>query len=175
MDIWFTRSLDRRDPTLVMREDGVRLSVPVFGRLEPIPHDLAHYVVEHELGMHDGFWGRVSDGAIFEGMHVLDGRKRPHARERSRTIITANHHAILLAELLVDAALRADSSDSPPDLYLYGESTAVRARTRAERLALLARLRSAAAEMCDRWRAVPMGGKLLVVWPDQDVRARRRA
>ncbi|HEX3272686.1 MAG TPA: hypothetical protein VHR15_18725 [Ktedonobacterales bacterium] len=48
------RSTDRWDQTIVTRQDGVRLSAPVFGPLEPIPQDLAHYVVEKELGLRDG-------------------------------------------------------------------------------------------------------------------------
>jgi hypothetical protein len=66
MDIAFTRSHDRRDETAVTRQDGVRLSVPVYGPLEPSPHDLAHYVVELELGLQDGFWASVAAGAIFD-------------------------------------------------------------------------------------------------------------
>jgi hypothetical protein len=54
MDICFIRSTDRHDQTIVTRQDGVRLSVPVYGPLDPIPHHLAHYVVEMELGLRDG-------------------------------------------------------------------------------------------------------------------------
>jgi len=34
----------------------VRLSAHVYGPLDQIPHDLAHYVVEMELGLRDGLW-----------------------------------------------------------------------------------------------------------------------
>ena len=54
MDIRFIRSNNRLDQPIVTRQDGVRLSVPVFGPLEPIPHDLAHYVVEKTVGLRDG-------------------------------------------------------------------------------------------------------------------------
>jgi hypothetical protein len=84
MDIRVWRSAGSQQATLATRRDGVRLSVPVFGKLDPLPHDLAHYVVERELGLPDGFWGSVAAGAIFAGMVVLEGRQPPHARERSR-------------------------------------------------------------------------------------------
>ena len=60
MDILFIQSGYPRVETIVTRQDGVRLSVPVFGPLDPIPHDLAHYVVERELGLQNGFWGSVA-------------------------------------------------------------------------------------------------------------------
>jgi hypothetical protein len=78
MDIHFIQSGYRRVGTIVTRQDGVRLSVPVFGPLEPIPHDLAHYVIELELGLQNGFWGSVAAGALFDGMKILAGRQRPH-------------------------------------------------------------------------------------------------
>jgi hypothetical protein len=43
MEIQFRESGVRRVPTIVSRADHVRLSVPVFGKLEPLPHVLAHY------------------------------------------------------------------------------------------------------------------------------------
>jgi hypothetical protein len=46
MDILFIQSGHRRVETIVTRRDGVRLSVPVFGPLEPIPHDLARSLRE---------------------------------------------------------------------------------------------------------------------------------
>lgn len=175
MEIAFTRSVDRRDVTVVTRNDRVRLSVPVFGKLKPIPHDLAHYVAERELGLPTGLWGSVANGALFEGMRVLEGRQPPHARERSHQIQVANHSAILLSELLVEAALHAVQGTPPPDLYLLGELDAIRPRDKAERLVLLEQLRLATEEMCERWRAIPMGGTLTVEWPTHHQRRARRA
>lgn len=175
MQVVFTRSLDRRDVTLVTRDDGVRLSVPVFGKLEPIPHDLAHFVVEEELGLWNGFWGSVSEGAIFKGMQVLEGRQRPHARERSRQIQAANHTSILMSELLVEASLRAVRGEAPPDLYLYGVAEAMHSHSKAERLALLERMRLATEAMYQRWQAVAMGEPLIVVWSRCHLRRARSA
>ena len=106
MDICFTRSTDRRDQTVVTRQDGVRLNVPVYGPLEPLPHDLAHYVVEREFGLRDGLWASVAGGAILKGMKAISGRQPPHARERSDAIQAANRRGILFAELAVDTVLR---------------------------------------------------------------------
>jgi hypothetical protein len=167
MDIVFRQSGHRREATVVRRHDGVRLSVPVFGKLEPIPHDLAHYVVERELGLQDGFWASVAAGAIFGGMAILEGRQPPHARERSRALIKANHHGILFAEVVVDAVMRAVRGDSLGADPLPIESPVVRSSTRAERDALIAQLLPATHTMCAQWQAVPLGETLLLVWPDR--------
>jgi hypothetical protein len=172
MDIIFTHSRDRRDQTVVMRQDGVRLRVPVYGKLDPAPHDLAHYVIERELGLRDGFWGSVADGAVFAGMAILDGRQRPHARERSREVQRANARGILFAEVAVEALMRAVSGERLSDEALPVEHAGV--RTRSDRDAMLLQLRPAMAEMCACWREVPMGDTLLVSWPDQPVRRTHR-
>jgi hypothetical protein len=97
MDICFIRSTNRQDQTIVTRQDGMCLSVPIYGPLEPIPHDLAHFVIEMELGLRDGLWGSIAGGAILEGMKVISGRQRPHAKERSQAIQHANRQGILYA------------------------------------------------------------------------------
>lgn len=169
MEIVFIRSEHRRVPSVVTRGDGVRLSVPVFGPLEPMPHDLLHVVVERELGLREGFWGSVAAGAIFDGMHVLDGRQRPHARERSRAVLKANQRGVLFAELLVAVAVRVvkaerlENAPLPLDFPL--------AQTRADRDALIQRMQPAVEEMRDRWHEVPLGATLTVQWPERLQRA----
>jgi hypothetical protein len=167
MDILFRQSGHHREATVVMRHDGVRLSVPVYGKLDPIPHDLAHYVIERELGLQDGFWASVAAGAIFGGMAILKGRQPPHARERSRALMKANHQGILFAEVVVDAVMRAVKGEPLGVDPLPVESPVVRSRSRAERDALIVRLLPAMQAMCAWWQAVPLGETLLLVWPDR--------
>lgn len=171
MDLLFIQSEHRRVETVVTRQDGVRLSVPVFGPLDPIPHDLAHYVIELELGLQDGFWGSVAAGARFEGMKILAGRQRPHAAERSRAVLAAHRQGIGVAEVLVDAALRAVKGMSLDEAPLPIDSPL--ARTRADLNTFVARLRPALDTMCTRWLTIPPGGTLPVVWPDRSPRSDR--
>lgn len=101
------RSQGRRAKSLVARQDGVRLTVPVFGPLEPIPHDLAHFVIERELDLQGGFWATVAGGGIVEGMQIVAGRQQPHALERSRALMKAHHRGIIFSETVVEAVMRA--------------------------------------------------------------------
>jgi hypothetical protein len=45
----------RRSESVVTRDDHVVLHVPGYGPSVPLPHDLAHFVVEKELGLRRGF------------------------------------------------------------------------------------------------------------------------
>jgi hypothetical protein len=174
MEIVFRQSASGREATLVTRDDGVRLSVPVYGKRDPLPHDLAHYVVERELGLIDGFWGSVAAGAIFEGMAVLDGRQPPHARERSRAVMKAHQRGILFSEVVVDAVMRAISGEVLGADPLAVESSRVPSKSRADRDALIARLLPPMRAMSARWWAVPEGEGLPLDWPAQPARRARR-
>ena len=175
MDILFRQSGHPREPTLVTRRDGVRLQVPVFGKLDPLPHDLVHYVVERELSLPDGFWGSVAEGAIFDGLSVLDGRQPPHARERSRMVQKAHHYGILFSEIMVEMAVRAVQGESLGTRPLPIESPLVPSRTLADRDALVARVLPAMQAMWISWQEVPLGESLLVVWSDRPTRRIRRS
>jgi hypothetical protein len=85
MQIVVTRVDVHRYSTITER-NGVQLRVPGYGFMRALPHDLAHFVVEGSLGLDQGFWGSVADGAEFAGMEKIKGRRqigatRPFARE----------------------------------------------------------------------------------------------
>src|SRR5207249_535681 len=69
------------------------------------PHDLAHYVVERELGLKRGFWGCVAAGAMFPGIQVRSGRRPPHAAARSQSLIREAGQHGTEAEVLVSVLL----------------------------------------------------------------------
>lgn len=164
MDITFTRSNRRDPPAFVRRSDGVQLSIPVFGPLEPIPHDLAHYVVEREMDLQGGFWGSVAAGAVFGGMRIVSGRQRPHAADRSKAVIAANGGGIGLAEQLVSAVIAALEGPTPPEPPLSSHPKTPKSRN--EYLLLVDRLTPAVRSTVERWQSIPVGGTLAVQWPD---------
>src|SRR5947209_4936616 len=84
MQIDFHREAERKVSAMVRRDDGVTVRVPGYGHVMPLPHDLAHFVVERELELEWGFWARVVAGAVFPGMAVVSGRRPPTANARSR-------------------------------------------------------------------------------------------
>lgn len=85
MQIVATRVDVHRYSTITER-NGVQLRVPGYGFMRALHHDLAHFVVEGSLGLDQGFWGSVADGAEFAGMEKIKGRRqigatRPFALE----------------------------------------------------------------------------------------------
>jgi len=63
LEVAFVRRRGHRDAVHVRRDDGTSTSwrLPTYG--DGLPHDLCHLVVEQELGLTDGFWGLVDQGA----------------------------------------------------------------------------------------------------------------
>ena len=88
---------------------GKRTRVPgspmAIGRGD-LPHDLRQFVVEAVVGIRDGFWGSVADGATFKST----GRKR--TRE-GRAVIARNKAAIDDAEHTVGDHLRRWATGRP--------------------------------------------------------------
>ena len=161
----------------VHRDDGVIINVGAIGPREPVPHDLAHLVVESMLGIRLGLWGSIAAGAIFPGMEVVGGRLPPRARERSGAILKENHEDIVLAELAVGlvvnsmtgrwGALRkatglisggGDQDQVARVLKATGE------KLPAAWVAQVPNLCKAMAQMAGRWNRVPVGGELAVTW-----------
>lgn len=105
MEITFTKAAPRKYEVLLRRDDGVVLAVPSFDRPARLPHDIAHFIVESELGLQRGFWGLLAAGVIFPNMSVASGRVRPHAAERSRSLLKEAGQQPIEAEVLVSVLL----------------------------------------------------------------------
>jgi len=73
VEIAIVHTGESHDRIHVVRDDGSEASWrwPAGGP----PHDLIHWVVESELGMRLGFWGRVAAGADF-GFHDAAHERR---------------------------------------------------------------------------------------------------
>jgi len=106
MEITFTKTGHRTYEVLARRDDKVVLRVQTPDRPQSLPHDLAHYLVERELGFERGFWGSVAAGAVFGGMQVVSGRRPPHAAERSKAAMKAAGQQLTAAEIYVSILLR---------------------------------------------------------------------
>ena len=170
MQITFTRTGLRTYATLAVRDDRVAVSVPSFDRPASLPHDIAHLVVERELGLSRGFWGCVADGAMFPGMAVVSGRQSPRADERSRAVIRDAGQRGTEAEVLVGTLLRIaegqlDASWPVAREMLRGmwtPATAPRAPLTADDVRHIC---DALREMERQWHALPVGRSMCLAWP----------
>jgi hypothetical protein len=169
MDIKIEKIDARRSQSVVTRNDKVTVRVAGYGPSEPLPHDLAHYVVEKELGLRRGFWGSVADGAIFPGMTVLAGRQRPHARERSEGLCKANSRTLTDVEVIVGVLVEL-MRNNVPATSPYAAKTVARcvagkgSELRAITTANLQRIGESLTAMARRWSEVKVGDGLVLRW-----------
>ncbi|GAA2591107.1 hypothetical protein SMC26_06560 [Actinomadura fulvescens] len=179
MQVIFHRLAEAIYFSTAARDDGVTVMVPGYDRTSPVPHDLAHFVAEHEFGLDRGFWGSVAAGAMFTNMKVVEGRRRPHADERSKRILKANGMWVGASEALAGAVHDAVEEGHTPEHALAAlrrmhgvVSTEPLPIKVADVERAIGALRAAAA----RWAEVPVGEGMALQWrlPVHDPGAGRR-
>lgn len=170
MELTFIRGSGGSYLTRVLRSDGVVLEVPGPDKVSAVPHDLAHYIVERELGLQGGFWGRVSAGAVFPGMRIVAGRRRPHAEKRSRTVQREAAQQGTEAEVWVGKMLTIMHDDLDRNWPAIERSIANTWRPRRPSRDLpdaaeVRRICHALRDAQTRWQALMEGEGLTVTWP----------
>lgn len=177
MDLYFQKKSNGVYLTRVLRDDSVVLEVPGFDRKHPLPHDHVHYIVESKLNLHQGFWSCVAAGAIFPGMHVVEGRQPPHAAEKSRAIIKAAGGKLMETEMLVDECHRLSVQTTDPHwpsaverlkrlwISRRPDQTAINETLLKDVCALIH-------ELQHRWLALPVDSSIQLTWPTRSIRKR---
>ena len=100
-----------------------------------IPHDLGQFVVERALGLQEGFWGLLANGATFKS---VPGRRLTKPGRHMVRVHFDAHHAV---EGLVNRHV---------DAWRSGATTPVGPALEA---------------MYHRWRALRVGDRLCLEWP----------
>jgi hypothetical protein len=133
--------------------------------------------VERDLRIRDGIWGGIAAGIIFDSMQHIGGRRPPHARERSKELLTSFHQRGLRAEVLANFVECVAGLDHPSDLEILTLA--------ADRLAVLpdadadvdpAEVAAAAQALqveAARWARLRVGEELSYEWPRTPPAARR--
>jgi hypothetical protein len=172
MDVRFKRTGARRYAVVVcLAGEPPRAMDPAPAYDDDIPHDVVHYVVEAELGLENGVYGRAARGAgtfITTAEHDVSPRQRARQqrkqRRRERALGARDaRRAADMAEserlaALCDVAWRRKHGQHPD-----------RARQapvpRTEDAAAIERVVSRLDVIAPRWRALPVGGELVFEWP----------
>jgi len=164
-----------RHRVTVARDDGSVTVVPMADYGPALPHDLAHFVVERELGLRHGFWGLVVAGTSFD---TVGGRAGTPLATRTDPLVDTQRPELLLAEGLVNLLHRPDGRGLCTDA---GDDHADRrwARSAADLVAAsgaagvaapdaeaMARTRGALAVMTGRWSALGAGKSITEEWGD---------
>ena len=155
--------------TEVERDDGavVRLRGP---GAHGLPHDLVHYVVESELHVDRGFWGKVSRGenvGKVEYVRAPSRRARPlgHAPRGKGGDI----EAIVGLVYRIHGTLPERTAASVGDHLRTSLTPAVRARAGVDAPAVL-RMCRRLDDLGRKWAELRNGGRLVLDWPPRTAR-----
>jgi hypothetical protein len=122
VQIEFLKPAGRRYRSVLHRRDGLLVELDgggynkVGGPARELPHDLAHFVVEENLGLDAGLWGVLAAGGMFGHSKVIAGRRPPHAAKRAQAVVDRAGDRLSQAEMLTRAVC---------DLCLAGADRAV--------------------------------------------------
>jgi hypothetical protein len=152
------------------RADGVVVELDggswnrIGGRPGRVPHDLAHLIVEQELGLDRGLWGVLAAGGIVQNAVLACGRRPPHALERATRIAVDAAEELRRAEVLVRGmadASRGRRLGDPTELR-----RAVGERWWHDRVTpeALARMDVALQATAREWDALASGASLTRAW-----------
>jgi hypothetical protein len=171
MNVRITRLNEATTVVRFERSDGSIVETRSPGGRHRLPHDLMHYVVESELGLDDGLWGRIHSGVTYSNFRVLraPSKKRSHARRARRH--TGRRKGVLEAEVLVGVfhdIWEGTAEREWGSIRAFLDATwSPRTRSRAEEVdeETIQRVCAALNEAASAWNRVPLGGELCVQWP----------
>ena len=108
MKVTFTKTAQRRYRVSV-EGPGVVSSFmePAAGFDTRLPHDMAHFVVENELGINGGVFGQLAAGGTARTFRTTIEKGRRKVAKRGNRIAVANRNDALLSEKLVCVACQA--------------------------------------------------------------------
>jgi hypothetical protein len=107
MNVTFTRTAERRYRVSV-EGAGIAPSFmePAPGYDARLPHDMAHFVVENELGIRGGVFGQLADGGHANTFRPMGERPRTRAVKRGDRLATVNREDGARSEKVVALACR---------------------------------------------------------------------
>src|SRR5688572_5331427 len=125
MIVTFTRTGERRY-RISVEGPGVVSSwmEPAAGYDDRLPHDLAHFVVENELGIAGGVFGQLAASGTANTFHPFDAREKRKIVRRGKQIAAANRDDALLSEKIVAITCGRWNSDplAPTDRGVVSEA-----------------------------------------------------
>jgi hypothetical protein len=155
--------------TEVERDDGavVRLRGP---GAHGLPHDLVHYVVESELDVDRGFWGKVARGAnVGKVEYVRAPCRRPRPLGRAPRGRGGDIESIVGLVHRIHGTLPQRTPAAVREYLDRSLTPAVRARAGLDTAAVL-RMCRRLDDLERRWSKLRNGGRLVLDWPPRAAR-----
>ena len=164
MNVTFTRTAERRYRVSV-EGPGVVSSwmEPAPGYDARLPHDMAHFVVENELGITGGIFGQLAGGGHARTFHPTDEQASRKVAKRGKRLAATNRGNAMLSEKVVFLACRTWNNDLSGVTPLEGVS--------AEDIRRVCREFDAVSAI---WSELAVGESVTLVWRGSAARAVRR-
>lgn len=181
MQVIFRRVGERRYAVIVeMPGEAAQTLSPAPGFDQHIPHDLVHYVVEAELGLEAGVFGRAARGAgtFYDAEAATNPREQARRRrkkarrEQGLRRERACEEQLKTSERLAylcDIAWRRRRGQRP-DPAFWSPSSPVSAIDAARVERVVRRLD----QLAPLWHQLPVGGELALTWPSLSAEPRMR-
>src|SRR2546425_3297826 len=164
MNVTFTRTAERRYRVSVEGRGVVPSWMePAPGYDARLPHDMAHFVVENELGIPGGVFGQLAGGGHPRTFHPTDEQANRKVAKRGKRLAAANRRDALLSEKVIFLAWRTWNKGLSRVTPLEGIS--------AEDIRRVCRAFDAVSAI---WSKLAVGESMTLVWRGRSARAVRR-
>ena len=164
MNVIFTKTGERRYRVSV---EGPRVvsswMEPAPGYDARLPHDMAHFVVENELGITGGLFGQLAGGGHAATFHPADEQASRKVVKRGKRLAAANRGDARLSEQVIFLAWRIWNNDLSGGTSLRGVS--------AEDIRRVCREFDAVSAI---WSKLAVGESMTLVWRGNAAQAVRR-
>lgn len=183
MEVQFKRTGERRYAVTIFREGYPTIEMNPAPGYDPImPHDLAHLIVEKEIGLRRGIFGQLAAGGNAGTFHSVPSaienkreasRLRRKAAKRGEKLLREGRDESAISERAVDVYLNEWFSRStepnrkkmavqlPPQRKKISEDDALTSEKTIERVCASLEWAS------ERWASLKIGESFSVLWPDQ--------
>jgi hypothetical protein len=151
MKVTFTRTKER---AYSLKIEGPKIATAVMdpapGYHDRLPHDVAHFIVENELGIEGGIFGQMAMGGIIRPVE-RDARIQRKAKIKRETIFRTNKNDALFSEHAIWAAQsRWEKQEIIPDTKIPQPD--------------LDRVIAKFEEFAGVWSKLPVGGSITLEW-----------
>ena len=154
MKVTFTRTRTRGYSLRIEGPDiATAVMDPAPGHHDRLPHDVAHFIVESELGIAGGIFGQMAKGGILRPAEG-DARVQRKAKRKRDAIFKANSDDALFSEHAVYAAQsRWEGHEIIPETKIPQPD--------------LDRIIAKFEEFANEWSKLPVGGSITLEWKGQ--------
>ncbi|MEP6704144.1 MAG: hypothetical protein ABJB34_05010 [Acidobacteriota bacterium] len=126
-----------------------------------LPHDVAHFIVENELGIKGGIFGQLAAGGSAGSFFSHDPKRRRKAKKRGEDLAKTNRADALFSEHAVYASQsRWEAHDIIPDTKIPAAD--------------IARICKRFEDFARRWSKLTAGGSISLEWKHSGGTVRKR-